>query len=152
MIINCAYCNKEFIKRVWNVKTCSKYCNLKNWRKNNPEKSRQIKRDWRRKNPTSETLSHKQWIANNKERVAHLKARRYARERDAEGSHSFAAWKSLVAGEGYRCVNCQEIKPLTKDHMIPLSKGGTDYIWNIQPLCRNCNSKKHNTINELMCR
>ena len=95
----------------------------------------------------SNTEAHRRWKAKNPERMAHLKAERYAREKKAEGSHSFPAWNSLVIGEGYRCVGCQEIKPLTKDHMIPLSKGGSDYIWNIQPLCRNCNSKKWAKLN-----
>lgn len=90
----------------------------------------------------SQTEAHRRWKKKNPERMAHLKARRYARERNAEGSHTFEQWEKLKEENNYRCKNCGEFKPLTKDHITPLSEGGTDYIENIQPLCRNCNSKK----------
>lgn len=96
----------------------------------------------------SETERHRRWKAKNPERMAHLKARRYARERGADGSHAFAEWEQLKAKHNHRCAACGEKKPLTKDHIIPLSEGGSDYISNIQPLCRNCNSKKWKHIYE----
>jgi len=35
---------------------------------------------------------------------------------------------------------------LTVEHIIPLSKGGTNYIDNIVPACRFCNLSKNNRI------
>lgn len=86
--------------------------------------------------------AHKRWVSRNPARMAHLKARRYAREKGAEGSHTLVEWEALKELFDNKCVGCGERKPLTKDHVEPLSKGGSDYIGNIQPLCRNCNSRK----------
>ena len=82
------------------------------------------------------------WKKKNPERMAHLKARRYARERNAEGSHTFEEWRALKEKHNQCCVGCGAEKRLTKDHIVPLSEGGTDYITNIQPMCRSCNSRK----------
>lgn len=98
-----------------------------------------------RKDGESKQVYHRRYVKNNPKRIAHLKARRYARERGAEGRHTLNEWQSLKRKFNYKCAICREEKPLTKDHIRPLSKGGTDYIENIQPLCRNCNSQKHNS-------
>lgn len=85
---------------------------------------------------------HRRYVKRAPECISHLKARRYARERNAEGSHTLEEWQILKIKFNYKCAICGGKKPLTKDHIVPLSKGGTDHIQNIQPLCRNCNSRK----------
>lgn len=40
-----------------------------------------------------------------------------------------------------KCVGCGRIAD-TYDHIIPLSQGGTNELKNLQPMCRECNSKK----------
>lgn len=116
--------------------------------------SRDRKENWKKEDqPTwrggvSQTEAHKRWKKKNPEHWKHLKARYYARKKGAEGSHTLKEWEELKEKVEYLCVYCRELKPLTKDHIKPLSEGGTDYIENIQPLCRNCNSKKWKHIYE----
>lgn len=43
---------------------------------------------------------------------------------------------------GGRCHYCHEFKPLTMDHVIPVSKGGPHTASNIVPACQPCNSRK----------
>jgi 5-methylcytosine-specific restriction endonuclease McrA len=69
-----------------------------------------------------------------------------ARKIEAEGSHTFGEWEHLKKQYGYICPMCGKNEPdikLTEDHIIPLSKGGSDNIENIQPLCVACNTRKH---------
>ena len=63
--------------------------------------------------------------------------------------HTFGEWQQLKKRFNYTCNICGRKEPkikLTIDHIIPLSKEGNDEISNIQPLCRSCNSRKHNKI------
>lgn len=72
--------------------------------------------------------------------------RRRARKRNALGSFTPAEWRVLCAQYDHRCLCCGEREPviqLVPDHVIPLAKGGSNFIANIQPLCIVCNSKKN---------
>lgn len=61
------------------------------------------------------------------------------------GSHTASQWLTLCERYGKRCLACNATGiVLTEDHVIPVSKGGTDDISNIQPLCRPCNARKGN--------
>lgn len=41
-----------------------------------------------------------------------------------------------------RCKKCGATEQLTVDHIIPISKGGTSELRNLQALCLSCNLKK----------
>jgi 5-methylcytosine-specific restriction endonuclease McrA len=55
-------------------------------------------------------------------------------------------WKETVDRFQGRCCYCQQAKPLTLDHFIPVSKGGMHIKSNIVPACRSCNSRKKDKI------
>lgn len=68
------------------------------------------------------------------------------RRKGAKGTHSFEQWEDLKKFYDFMCLCCKKQEPfisLTRDHVVPLSLGGSDDIKNIQPLCHNCNSRKH---------
>lgn len=64
--------------------------------------------------------------------------------RQTTGSHTEEEWQTLCSFF-HVCPRChEETTRFTKDHIIPLSRGGTDNIWNLQPLCLRCNIQKSN--------
>lgn len=82
------------------------------------------------------------WRKNNPELARYQRTVKDARKRNAEGSHDFEQWQMLLSFFDC-CPRCGEDKLLTCDHIIPLAQGGTNYLDNLQALCRSCNSSKN---------
>ena len=62
--------------------------------------------------------------------------------RRASGSITADQWNVICFLFGSRCAYCGQLRHLTMDHVIPVSKGGSSDFGNIVPACQPCNSSK----------
>lgn len=61
------------------------------------------------------------------------------------GTHTRREWLILRDLFGF-CLECgRDDCQLEADHIVPLFRGGSDGLENIQPLCRKCNASKSAT-------
>lgn len=75
---------------------------------------------------------------------AHAKRTRKAKERGASGSYTQAELMRLHLSADKLCSYCDTmVEGLPDpDHVVPLSRGGSNSITNVVPCCHNCNSQK----------
>jgi len=118
----------------------------KDWNKKNKNKMKDIRRKWRVKNQKKNRELAKNWGLKNKEYILYNAKIQNFKRRKAIGKFSLKEWNELKRKYNYRCAICKKRKKLTVDHKIPLSKGGTNFINNIQPLCNQCNCSKGNKL------
>ena len=68
---------------------------------------------------------------------------RKIQKQGSDKHYTWQQWQALLHEYGNRCVRClRSIENLTADHVVPMSRGGSDGIENIQPLCKHCNPSK----------
>lgn len=121
------------------------------WRKSNPDKVKKVFKKWRDANLLKERDRIRIWFKENKEKVKEYKRHRRNLVYKAPGRHSEGEWETVKAQYNWTCPRCGKSEPeikLTEDHIIALSKGGSDNIENIQPLCAPCNASKGNRISQ----
>lgn len=118
-------------------------------RKAKPDETKANALRWRLANPEKQRAISRRAYERHPETFAESSRKRKLLKRGALGSHNRVEWLECVDAAGNRCKHCgvsgDEVK-LTRDHIIPLTRGGTDFIDNIQPLCLSCNARKNNRL------
>jgi 5-methylcytosine-specific restriction endonuclease McrA len=89
----------------------------------------------------------KTWAENYPEKVRQAKTNNLRKRRAARhagrGHFTVEEFKELCARYGNKCLACGDTEAvLEADHVVPLTRGGSDSINNIQPLCGTCNREK----------
>ena len=87
------------------------------------------------------------WKDGRSKDINHLRLLRrlHKHKRRGLGEIHSELWENLKSRYSFTCPACARSEPqltLTIDHIIPISKGGTNDLSNLQPLCRSCNSRK----------
>lgn len=107
-----------------------------------------LKKPWLISNHRPERKKYyKEWVKNNPENMKIIRKRAKAKRKGVEGSYTLSQWELLLKQYGFTCPCCKVVGiELHADHIIPIVKGGSNYIENIQPLCKVCNSRKYTKI------
>jgi 5-methylcytosine-specific restriction endonuclease McrA len=108
-------------------------------------------RRWVKENPAGAKARDQRYYENDGPKLSAKRQRRRARLAAAPGSFTGEEFKVLCEIFEGRCFYCLEQARLTVDHVIPLSRGGSNWISNVLPACQSCNSRKNNrTAGEFM--
>ena len=122
------------------------------WRRENAEDRRRKGKEYRAKNPDktrvwAKTSNDRRREAKNKWSKEHPETcrrqwlMRRARKANAKGVFTKEQVRDRMNLWGGRCAYCGgEGKEV--DHVIPLSRGGTNWPANFRPCCRKCNATK----------
>jgi 5-methylcytosine-specific restriction endonuclease McrA len=104
-------------------------------------------------NPDYNRARAGRWAKNNPEKACAATRRRTARKAAAEGAFTPEEFATVCKQHNHSCFYCGKKTKLVAEHMTPLSRGGSNWITNIVPACRPCNSSKGSmTTEEYMMR
>jgi len=159
---------KNYFKEYWIKNRGKGLVYSREYHKNNLEKEKEYQRQYYIKNKEKILAYSKKYREEHKEyydekiriwnktekgklRSQRGCTKRRVREREIINTLTANEWADILEQYNYRCAYCDvefEVENMpTKDHIIPLTKGGHNTKENIVPACKSCNSKKYNKLN-----
>jgi 5-methylcytosine-specific restriction endonuclease McrA len=123
----------------------------KSWTANNSQRVASLKRDYYERNRQEVISRSKKWAEDHAGKVKIAKANNRRKRRAAKngdnGHFTAEEFYALCSVYGYACLCCGATdRKLEADHVVPLTRGGSDGIENIQSLCGECNRRKFTAI------
>lgn len=109
---------------------------IKQWHKDNLDRVNEIKRKYAKSDI-------------GKQKTRENAQRRLERVKKLTKTINWTYWKWLCKKLDYKCQLCLKTFPyekLTLDHQLPINRGGDNDEWNLQPLCKSCNSSKQDRL------
>jgi len=141
----CKDCQSEYIKEYRQKNGDSLKEKKRIYAKENIKKQRERWYNWYQKNREHWNAKSAAWWKDHSERKNVHTRQRYVTKLNASGHHTSEDIKAIKLKHNYRCNYCgTDDSKGHIDHIIPLTKGGTNYGANLQLLCVSCNTSKGN--------
>ena len=123
----------------------------KAWKAKNPERARANRRKSYERNRDREIARAKEWYAanpwwrpsfveRNGRRLRDLMA---LRKSERTGAKAMFDPSDVRDAYGGRCWACGSAERIGMDHIVPLTRGGSNCAFNLRVLCGPCNARKH---------
>lgn len=141
--------------------------NVRKYGEAHKEEIKQYHKDYYKKNYQKRVRKDREYYATHKKRILETvkkyskspqgrivaaKSRHTRRSRNncVNCTLTLEQWNKILVMQNGKCADCGKVFsckcPPTKDHIIPLSKGGGLTFENTQALCKSCNCKKNDKI------
>lgn len=117
----------------------------RSWNSRNFERVKEFQAAYHEKNKKKANFASKLWRTLNPEAKLAYDHLRRAIERNSGGKYTKQDVTRIFSAQKGKCAYCK-IRLSSGyhiDHIIPISRGGTNWPKNIQITCSNCNMKKH---------
>jgi 5-methylcytosine-specific restriction endonuclease McrA len=144
----CAYksCKKYAQSHREVIHKCAKKERVKHAQKYNERSKRWYYANRERSKAYRKLHYNKEWNDKHREQIrAHTRNRR-AKEQNAIGTHKPKDIENIYLSQDGKCKYCD--KPVGNkfhvDHIVPISRGGTNYPNNLVITCQSCNDSKGN--------